>query len=178
GSYTVGGDVLVNDSAFDGPVKFAGWNGSTSGSYGSFTANADGTYSYTLNNSHPAVNALNKGQTLTETFSYTVQDADGDTRTASVTITIQGHTDGPPTVSVPDANGAEAGQLSVAENATTAATGHFSIHSEAGVASISVGGTSVSLAQLSGLGSPGASPVTVSTAKGDLTLTGYNAATG
>ncbi|MEG1082780.1 MAG: hypothetical protein RSE44_30075, partial [Pseudomonas sp.] len=72
----------------------------------------------------------------------------------------------------------EAGQLSVAENATTAATGHFSIHSEAGVASISVGGTSVSLAQLSGLGSPGASPVTVSTAKGDLTLTGYNAATG
>src|SRR5690606_3897859 len=96
----VEGNTLANDSAFDGPVAFDGWQGSTSAKYGTFTANPDGTYSYVLNNSHPAVNALNKGQKLTETFTYQVKDADGDTATASVTITIKGRTDHPPVVDV------------------------------------------------------------------------------
>src|SRR5690606_30677346 len=74
GAYTVSGNTLTNDSAFDGPVAFNGWT-STTGQYGSFTANADGTYTYVLDNTNPAVNVLNDGQSLTETFNYQVRDA-------------------------------------------------------------------------------------------------------
>ncbi|MGB6242546.1 MAG: type I secretion C-terminal target domain-containing protein [Castellaniella sp.] len=69
------------------------------------TLNANGTYSYTLDNANPVVNALNAGQHLTETFTYQVRDADGDLQPATVTITINGHTDGPPTIGVPDVPG-------------------------------------------------------------------------
>ncbi|WP_461538871.1 Ig-like domain-containing protein, partial [Spongorhabdus nitratireducens] len=46
--------------------------GNHSGQYGKLTLNQDGSYSYTLNNNHPAVQALAQGQTLTDRFSYTV----------------------------------------------------------------------------------------------------------
>ena len=56
----------------------------------------NGSYSYTLNNAHAAVQGLDDvGQTLTETFNYTMQDADGDTDTATLTITINGANDAP-----------------------------------------------------------------------------------
>ncbi|NYT63857.1 retention module-containing protein, partial [Alcaligenaceae bacterium] len=147
GSYTVGGNALDNDSAFDGPVAFGSWTSAPTAQYGTVTLNANGTYSYVLHNDNPAVNALNAGQSLQETFTYTVKDSDGDTSTATVTITINGRTDGPPTVSVPDGNGAAAGQVSIAEDATIAVSGHITVASEAGLASVTVGGTAVSLAQ-------------------------------
>ncbi|NYT63017.1 type I secretion C-terminal target domain-containing protein, partial [Alcaligenaceae bacterium] len=93
GSYTVGGNALDNDSAFDGPVAFGSWTSAPTAQYGTVTLNANGTYSYVLHNDNPAVNALNAGQSLKETFTYTVKDSDGDTATATVTITIQGNTD-------------------------------------------------------------------------------------
>ncbi|ELW9228769.1 VCBS domain-containing protein, partial [Morganella morganii] len=68
GSYLVDGNTLANDTAFDGPVSFDGWQGNIAAQYGTFTANADGTYRYVLDNANPAVNALNDDQTLTETF--------------------------------------------------------------------------------------------------------------
>ncbi|HHX36320.1 MAG TPA: hypothetical protein GX719_13755, partial [Gammaproteobacteria bacterium] len=174
GAYTVSGNTLTNDSAFDGPVAFKGWT-STTGQYGSFTANADGTYSYVLDNTNPAVNALNDLQTLTETFSYQVRDADGDVAEASVTIIINGHTDGPPVVEVPDNIDAEAGNISIAEDATAAVSGHFTVTAEAGVATVKVGATTLNSAQLGDLGD---SPITITTTKGELTLTGYDARTG
>ena len=36
-------------------------------------------YSYSLDNSNPTVQALGSGETLTETFSYTVSDGQGGT---------------------------------------------------------------------------------------------------
>ena len=39
--------------------------------YGSLVLNSNGTYTYTLNNANPTVNALNVGQTLTDTYTYT-----------------------------------------------------------------------------------------------------------
>src|SRR5690606_21679865 len=174
GAYTVSGNTLTNDSAFDGPVAFNGWT-STTGQYGSFTANADGTYTYVLDNTNPAVNALNDLQTLTETFNYQVRDADGDVADASVTITINGRTDGPPVVDVPDDNGVAAGNISIAEDATAAVTGQITVTAEAGVASLQVGGQTLTLADLNALGT---TPAIVTTTKGELTLTGYDAITG
>jgi VCBS repeat-containing protein len=176
GSYAVEGDALANDSAFDGPVTFAGWSAGNAAQYGSVTLNADGTYGYVLDNAHPLVNLLQDGQVLTETFSYTVQDADGDQAIATVTIRIEGHTDGPPSISVPDSNGPLLGDHSIAEDAGAPVTGSFSVSSAAGIASLQVAGTTLTLAQLQAL-SP-ATPVTLDTAKGLLTLTGFDGTTG
>jgi VCBS repeat-containing protein len=60
------------------------------GTYGDVTINADGSYTYTLNTGDPTVSGLGVGETLTETFSYTIQDTDGGTDTANLTITING----------------------------------------------------------------------------------------
>jgi VCBS repeat-containing protein len=85
--------------------------------YGSLVLNADGSYTYTLNNADPAVNALNNGQTLTDSYTYTLTDGDGSSTTADLTITINGHTDGVPTIDIPDTNnpGAGDGDKTVAE---------------------------------------------------------------
>jgi VCBS repeat-containing protein len=57
--------------------------------YGSFTMTADGHWTYALDNGNCAVQALNVGQTLTDTF--VVKTVDGTAQT--VTITIEGGND-------------------------------------------------------------------------------------
>ncbi len=65
------------------------------GAYGSLTLNADGGYSYMLTNNDPAVQGLDDGETLTEIFTYTITDADGDEASTTLTITINGTNDAP-----------------------------------------------------------------------------------
>ncbi|MGB8302029.1 MAG: VCBS domain-containing protein, partial [Azonexus sp.] len=104
------GNVLANDSDVDGAVygetkavsAFAiGGSAATAGSalagsYGSLTLNADGSYTYIVDNANPAVEAMRTpAETLAETFTYTVIDAAGATATATLTITIQGANDNP-----------------------------------------------------------------------------------
>lgn len=68
--------------------------GSTvAGGYGNLTVDAAGNYSYTVNSNHPTVLALNSNQSLTETFTYTIRDADGDPAIATLTITVNGADD-------------------------------------------------------------------------------------
>jgi len=51
---------------------------SVTGAHGSVTINGDGTYTYVIDNSDAAVQALRlPAQTLTDSFTYTVQDAAG-----------------------------------------------------------------------------------------------------
>ncbi|WP_421780451.1 DUF5801 repeats-in-toxin domain-containing protein, partial [Kiloniella litopenaei] len=63
------------------------------GSYGTLTLNADGSYSYAANGN------LNNASPLTDTFSYTITDGDGDTDVAELVITI--NDGGIPTVTDP-----------------------------------------------------------------------------
>ena len=66
------------------------------GTYGSLTLNTNGTYTYVIDDSNAAVQALRiTGQTLSESFTYTVRDAGGLTDTAQLTITIDGRNDAP-----------------------------------------------------------------------------------
>ena len=125
-----GGNVLANDTDVDaGDTKTVvgirhGTHLTSSGSvastvvgtYGSIVINSDGTYTYNVDNSNIAVQALRlSGQTLTDTFTYTMRDTDGLESTTQITLTIQGANDTPTAIS--DANTAiEAGGLS---NATT-----------------------------------------------------------
>ncbi|MGF6691824.1 VCBS repeat-containing protein [Metapseudomonas resinovorans] len=66
------------------------------GTYGTLTLNADGSYTYILDNDDPEVEALRTaGDTLNESFTYTIRDLAGATSTATLTITIQGRNDTP-----------------------------------------------------------------------------------
>jgi VCBS repeat-containing protein len=104
------GNVLANDTDIDDSVLVvsaerrgteggSGTSGTVgsplSGAYGTLLLNADGSYSYAVNETNAAVQALNTGGTLTDTFTYTVQDAAGLTDTAELTITINGANDAP-----------------------------------------------------------------------------------
>ncbi|SAI71918.1 hemolysin [Bordetella ansorpii] len=65
------------------------------GAYGALTIGADGQWIYNLDNASPAIQALGAGQTLTETFTVTVDDGHGGTASQLVTITIDGTNDAP-----------------------------------------------------------------------------------
>jgi VCBS repeat-containing protein len=70
------------------------------GQYGTLTAAADGTFSYVVNNALPAVEALNVGQALTDTFDYTLSDRFNRTAGARLSITIAGANDAPVAVAI------------------------------------------------------------------------------
>ncbi|MDO8788210.1 MAG: VCBS domain-containing protein [Sulfuritalea sp.] len=94
------GNVLTNDTDVDsGDTKTVtaitgGTLGVTkAGSYGSIVLNSDGTYTYTVDNANATVQALNTGNTLTDTFTYTMADAAGNTSSTTLTVTINGTND-------------------------------------------------------------------------------------
>jgi large repetitive protein len=101
------GNVLSNDTDVDAfgetsavvtvsGVAAGRGNGPTTGNFGSLTLNADGSYTYTVDNTNPVVEALRlASQTLTDSFTYTMTDATGARSTARLTITIQGVNDNP-----------------------------------------------------------------------------------
>ncbi len=71
------------------------WSGSAAGTYGSFTVNADGTWSFLANTSSPAVQALAHGRVVTETFKATVSDGRDGVETVNVMVAITGANDAP-----------------------------------------------------------------------------------
>jgi choice-of-anchor C domain-containing protein len=104
------GNVLTNDTDIDtGDNKtvsgvLAGVQASATsnvgsavvGSFGSINIAADGSYTYTVNNANAAVQALRtSSDTITDVFTYTMQDAGGSTSTTQITVTIQGANDTP-----------------------------------------------------------------------------------
>jgi VCBS repeat-containing protein len=123
------GNVLTNDTDVDaGDTKTvtgvaAGVVGSAStnvgsavtGTYGSINIAANGAYTYTVDNSNAAVQALRTtANTLQDVFSYTMRDTAGLTSTTQVTVTIQGANDEPvaqPHSAAIDANTVLIGQL-------------------------------------------------------------------
>ncbi len=103
------GNVLANDTDVDsGDSKSvtafsfgasAGTLGvALNGSYGALTLNADGSYTYVVDNGNAAVQALRTSSTpLVETFNYTQQDSAGASSSSTLTITINGANDAPTT---------------------------------------------------------------------------------
>jgi len=166
--------VLFNDTDVDsGDTKtvtavtgvLAGTVGTaTNGLYGALTLNADGSYSYVVDNNNTTVQALRlSSNTLTDTFNYTVKDSGGLTSSSTLTVTIQGANDAP--VANPDINSA-----TISTTVNNTATGSVlandtdvDLNSEGktivGLAatgqyvSFAAGGTSTSLAFSSGNGS-------------------------
>jgi VCBS repeat-containing protein/CshA-type fibril repeat protein len=148
------------------------------------TLNATGGYTYTLDNTNPAVNALLNGQTLSETYSYTITDADGDTSTTTLTITINGVTDSTPEITPIDGNNTETGQATVFEKGlvtptdkSQTTTGTITVATPDGMRSVTIGGTTFTVAQLATF-SVGSPSVGINTGEGTLIVTGFNIVAG
>ncbi|SCW85133.1 VCBS repeat-containing protein [Sphingobium faniae] len=173
-----GTDGVADVQGADGAVVST--TGTFQGSYGVLTLQADGSYVYVLANGNAAVQNLVPGQTLTESFNYSITDGDGDISTATLTITINGAGDAVTITGLdrdPAANGAEAVVLendladgSSPDAAALTQGGAFAIAAPDGLSTVTVGGVTV----LSN-GSFVAGQV-ITTPQGVLTITGFTPA--
>ena len=90
----ISGDLspLVSDPDAGDTHTFASTD---TASHGTFNLDSSGSWTYDLDDSSSAINQLNAGDTLTETFSVTVTDANGLSNTEDLTVTIYGANDAP-----------------------------------------------------------------------------------
>ena len=107
GGSPASGNVLTNDTDPDAgdtktvtAVSFgaaAGTLGTAlAGAHGSLVLNAAGDFTYTVNETDAAVQALRQStDTLTDAFSYTMRDTAGATSSTTLTVTIHGANDAP-----------------------------------------------------------------------------------
>ena len=104
GTPSASGNVLSNDTDPDAAdtktvaqVNGAPGNvGSTlSTTYGTLNIAANGSYTYTLDNTRAATQALTQGQVATEVFTYRVRDAAGLFSDTTLTVTVNGTNDIP-----------------------------------------------------------------------------------
>jgi len=152
------------------------------GQYGSLVMNADGTYTYTLNNSNREVQQLSDQGTLEDTFSYTITDSDGNQSTTTLTITING-VDNQVTLNIVDnVGGAGGDQQQVFESGLTdgsapsgneksTVTSSFSFETPDALHSLTIHNTKITVAQLTELANKTVSEIEIITDKGVLTLT-------
>ncbi|NMK50640.1 VCBS domain-containing protein, partial [Achromobacter sp. Bel] len=84
-------------------------NNGGKGTYGSFSVDASGNWTYNLDNANKDVQALKTGQSITETFTVTVDDGNGGVVSKDVTVTINGTDDG--AVINPATPGSDAGTV-------------------------------------------------------------------
>ncbi|WP_169309196.1 retention module-containing protein, partial [Desulforhopalus sp. IMCC35007] len=139
GADTLGADVTTVTGITGGNI---GEEFSTD--YGTLIINEDGSYIYELTPGNPIVQSLNDGETLTEEFTYTITDADGDTSEATLTITIDGLTDGAPTISIDDADAdVTPADNSVVEGSGDTVNGAITVGAEAGISTVTIGGTDI-----------------------------------
>ncbi|GAB6069199.1 VCBS domain-containing protein [Thiomicrorhabdus hydrogeniphila] len=93
---------------------------SVTGTYGSVVINSDGSYTYVLNNSDPDTNGLAEGEKVTDVFTYTITDSNGDSASTTLTINIVGANDVPVIESADDAGAiTEIADGATGENTTT-----------------------------------------------------------
>jgi VCBS repeat-containing protein len=89
--------ILVHSGASAGALVTGNVvSGNVIGSFGSISIAADGSYTFTVDNSNPTVQALRtNSDTLQDVFTYTMRDTDGVTSTTQITITIHSANDTP-----------------------------------------------------------------------------------
>ena len=110
GHSTTTGDVLTNDTDADltdthevvgvvagaaSGVLSSGVGTTINGTYGWLVLNANGTWTYTLDNARTATDALAQDAHASDIFSYTESDHHGGTSTTTLTIDITGANDAP-----------------------------------------------------------------------------------
>ncbi len=117
GIITLSGTVLTNDATgSDTTATVASWEADPAlDTYGTLTLSPNGDWSYVLDNNLAATQALNASSRLSYEVNYTMRDADGDTSSAKLALTITGTNDAPlavtDTLTVAEDSGTTAGNL-------------------------------------------------------------------
>ncbi|MCP4128473.1 MAG: hypothetical protein GY753_15635, partial [Gammaproteobacteria bacterium] len=151
------------------------------GSYGSVNIAADGSYSYTLDNSNLAVQGIGDGQTLTDVFTYTITDDDGNRTHTTLTITINGADDGV-ILNIPDNDANPGTEEMVYESGLDSGSSpddsdivnsYVAFKTLDGLQDLVVGGTTITPAQLANSGSVN---ITINTPRGTLVINGSSTA--
>ncbi|MDP3055037.1 MAG: VCBS domain-containing protein [Methylobacter sp.] len=86
--------TVSHAQSLSGAAVAVGTGTEVAGQYGILTISNTGVYSYALNDANAQVNALQAGQTLTETFTYRTTNGTG-VAASTLTITINGANDAP-----------------------------------------------------------------------------------
>jgi len=129
--------------------------------YGSFSVDADGNWTYTLDNAAAETQALAAGETVTEQYTVTLSD----NSTTTVDILITGVADAVPVITLADKEVTEATGETVTDT--------FEVAADAGIASVTINGTDITSASVD-------NPIVIPGAtddEGTLTITGYDAGT-
>ncbi len=151
------------------------------GSFGTLTLDDDGGYSYVPDFADPAVAALTPGSSLTDVFTYEITDADGDTATTTLSISIFGT---PAVLGLGDGGiaGTDGSVLEsdLADGTNAAGTGDvlngsFSLAAPNGVDRIFIDSNEIDEAALL---NSGTTPITINTTLGALEINGFDQATG
>ncbi|MCG8580291.1 MAG: Ig-like domain-containing protein, partial [Bacteroidales bacterium] len=104
GSITVNaaGGLLANDSDVNTPNDVllvqtveGTSTGNNVGTYGTLVWSTLGDFTYTPDNANTLVSEMVAGESVVETFSYTMHDGNGGTATANLAVTIDGENDAP-----------------------------------------------------------------------------------
>ncbi|RME67533.1 MAG: hypothetical protein D6782_02480, partial [Alphaproteobacteria bacterium] len=93
---------LLGDGAASEPVEVVGVHGQAenvgapvAGSFGTLTLAADGSYAYVLDGANPVVQGLGVGESLSDSFVYSLADVHGNTASHALNVTIVGANDAP-----------------------------------------------------------------------------------
>ncbi|MEP3628756.1 MAG: cadherin domain-containing protein, partial [Hyphomicrobiales bacterium] len=99
------GNVLANDTDADGDaltvtaIEFDGQSvevgSEIEGEFGTFTLEADGSFTFQINEEADAFAALDGGEIAGQSLTYTVTDAAGESATATLTANVTGDNDAP-----------------------------------------------------------------------------------
>ncbi len=139
-----GSDAGANSEAFNGAITPAGGTGpytytltsNGNGNYGNLVLNADGTYTYTLDTTYDGA-TNNNGVTTepnVEGFNYTVTDANGNTTTGTINVSI-----------IDDVPTARADTDSVTEGADTTGNVLTGVGTTSGAAGVDTAGRTASV---------------------------------
>ncbi|MEG0151388.1 MAG: VCBS domain-containing protein, partial [Comamonas sp.] len=149
-SYGADGAAATAPTAWGNVTATLGGNAVNLSDYGTLTQNANGSWTFVLDNSKPATQALNNGQTISVSMDYTLTDKDGDTRGSNVTFGINGANDSATVTPNPGGGGSgnggnddgkvyEHGLVSGDGSKTT--TGSVTVSATDGIKDVSIGGT-------------------------------------
>ncbi|GLK88159.1 hypothetical protein GCM10017655_12210 [Pseudomonas turukhanskensis] len=118
GTASVSGTLTATDIDHSSSTS---WTAAGSGTYGSLTMTPAGVWTYTLDNSKPATQALAAGESTTDTFTATVSDGLGGTATQVITVTVNGTNDAPVVTSAASAATGSVVEAGVLANGTATA---------------------------------------------------------
>jgi len=169
---TIVDPATVTDLDFEGVDGTVGT--SLAGEIGTLVIDSAGVYTYTLDNTNPAVQGLKAGESEVDVFTYTLTDNEApsaDSDTATIAITVNGVEDAAPTITIPDVNGGVVtGDQSVSEASSSTINGTITVNASAGIDELTIDNQDLTNAT--------ASNITVNGSEGTLVVSSFNPSTG